>query len=62
MSKSLKQLAKEFGVGSNIYEFKLDFSKMELPPVPPMNIEAEMRVFNYYQSLEHKEDKEDTNE
>lgn len=56
MSKSLKQLAKEFGVGSNIYEFKLDFSKMELPPAPPISIEAEMRVFNYYQSLDHKED------
>ena len=56
MSKSLKQLAKEFGVGSNSYEFELDFSKMELPPVPPMSIEAEMRVFNYYQSLDHKED------
>ena len=56
MSKSLKQLAKEFGVGSNIYEFKLDFSKMELPPVPPMSMEAEMRVFDYYSKFIIEED------
>lgn len=56
MSKSLKQLAKEFGVSSNIYKFELDFSKMELPPVPPINIEAEMRVFDYYQKVVHKEE------
>ncbi len=56
MSKSLKSLAKEFGVGSNIYEFNLDFSKMELPPVPPMSIEAEMRVFDYYSKFIIEED------
>ncbi len=56
MSKSLKRLAKEFGVGSDIYEFKLDFSKMELPPVPPMSMEAEMRVFDYYSKFIIEED------
>lgn len=56
MSKSLKQLAKEFGVGSNIYEFNLDFSKMELSPAPSVNIEAEMKVFDYYHELMNKEE------
>ena len=56
MSKRLKQLAKEFGVGSNSYEFELDFSKMEIPPVPPMSMEAEMRVFDYYSKFIIEED------
>lgn len=56
MSKSLKQMSIELGLNSDIYKRELDFSKMELPPVPPMSIEAEMRVFDYYHELMNKEE------
>ena len=56
MSKSLKQMSIELGLNSDIYKRELDFSKMELPPVPPMSIEAEMRTFDYYHELMNKEE------
>ncbi len=56
MSKSLKQMSIELGLNSDIYKRELDFSKMELPPVPPMSIEAEMRVFDYYSKFIIEED------